>query len=55
MTQPYVVEEEAADPAERRAVDSRSSATEEGPLFLAEVRDGRVGVVQEGDHDWSTM
>ena len=45
-----VVQEEAAGPAEQRAVDGRDGAAEEGPLLAAVVRDGRVRVVQEGEH-----
>ncbi len=46
----HVVEKEAANPAERRPVDGRCSATEEGPLLLPEVRNRGVRVVEERDH-----
>ena len=48
----YVVQEDAADPAEGGAVDGGRGPAQEGPLLLAEVGDGRVRVVQEGDHHW---
>lgn len=46
-----VVEEEAADPAEERAVDGTDGATEERPFVLAVVGHGGVGVMEEGQHD----
>jgi len=45
------VEEETADPAEKRSVDGGDGTADEGPLFLAVVRDARVGVVEVCEHD----
>lgn len=50
MLETHVVEKEAANPAERRPVDSGCSTAEEGPLLLSEMRNRRVRMVEEGDH-----
>jgi hypothetical protein len=46
-----VMEEEATGPTEKRSVDGGDGAADEGPLFLAVVRDARVGVVEVRKHD----
>ena len=45
-----VVEEEATSPAEERPVDGGNGTSEEGPLLVAIVSDGRVGMVEVGEH-----
>ena len=50
MAQTYVMEEEAADPAECGTVDGGSGTPKERPFLLAIVRDGRVRMVKEGYH-----
>jgi len=46
-----VVKEETTGPAQKWPVNSGGSATEEGPLLVAVVSDGWVGVVEIGKHD----
>ena len=50
MTRTHVVEEKSANPAKCRAVHRRSRTSQERPFLSPIVRDGRVRVVQEGDH-----
>lgn len=45
-----VVEEESPHPPQERPVDSRNSTSEEGPLFVAVIRDCRVGVMKICQH-----
>lgn len=46
-----VVEEETTGPAEKRSVDGGDGTADKGPLFLAVVRDARIGVVEVREHD----
>ena len=46
-----VMEEEAAHPSKKGAVDCSSSTAKEGPLALPVVRNRRVRVMQERKHD----
>jgi len=46
-----VVKEETTSPTQKWPVNSGCSATEEGPLLVAVVSDGWVGVVEVGKHD----
>lgn len=46
-----VVQEEAAGPTEKRAVNGRDSAANKGPRILAEVGHGGVSVMQVSEHD----
>ena len=46
-----IMEEEAAHPSKKGAVDCSSSTTKEGPLALPVVWNRWVGVMQEGKHN----
>ena len=46
-----IMEEEAAHPSKKGAVDCSSSTAKEGPLALPVVGDRRVRVMQEREHD----
>lgn len=46
-----VVEEESTSPTKERSIHSRQSSTEESPLLTSIMGDGRVRVVQVGQHD----
>ena len=46
------MEKEPSDPAQGRAVDRGRCTTQERPFLLAEVRNGGIRVVEEGDHHW---
>jgi hypothetical protein len=46
-----IVQEEAPSPSQEWPVNRGDGASEEGPLPVAKVGDGRVGVVQVREHD----
>ena len=46
-----IVQEEPPNPSQERPVNRGYGASEEGPLPVAKVGNGRVGVVQVREHD----
>lgn len=51
MVMADIMEEESARPAEQRAIDCCGSTSQESPRAFAVVRDRRIRMVQESEHD----
>lgn len=45
-----VMEEEPSHPPKKRSVDGTNCASEEGPFSLPIMRNGGIGMMEEGEH-----
>lgn len=54
MIMANVMEEESTCPAQQRTIYSCRSASQESPCTFAVVRDSRIRVMQESEHDYRT-